>query len=396
MTEIYLKPREEKRIARGHPWIYRDEVDTGRTPLADVEPGGTVDVFSHRGRWLGSGYANPRSVICARLVTRSRAHPWCGSLIVHRLKVAVGLRERWFERPFYRAVFGESDGLPGLVVDRYGEVCVIQITTAGMEVRREEIIGAIEKVLKPAAILLRCDQEVRSLEGLEKLTEPALGVVPPEIELEEHASVFRVPLLEGQKTGWFYDHRDNRARLLPSVRGLRVLDLFSYLGAWGIQTAVHGAEHVVCVDSAARAVERIHANAERNGVSARVEAVRSDAFAALQQLRADHNRFDVVVLDPPAFIKQKKDARQGLDAYRRLNQEALRVLARDGLLMTCSCSFRLSRETLTDTAIRAARHVDRHLSLLYEGGQAMDHPIQPMMPETRYLKALLFRVLPRS
>ncbi|MDH3280102.1 MAG: class I SAM-dependent rRNA methyltransferase [Gammaproteobacteria bacterium] len=395
MAQVYLNKGEEKRLARGHPWIYRDEVDTGRTPLADLAPGQVVDVFSHRGRWLGNGYANPKSLICVRVVSRNREYPFCASLIVHRLKVALGLRERWFDRPYYRAVFGESDGLPGLVIDRYGDVCVIQITTAGMEVRREEIVGAVEKVLRPAAILLRCDQDVRSLEGLEKFTETALGVVSAEIELHEHNTGFRVPLIGGQKTGWYYDQRDNRARLLPAVRDLRVLDLFSYLGAWGVQAAVHGAEHVLCVDSASQAVDRIRANAKVNRVDERVEAVRMDAFDALEQLRADNRRFDVVILDPPAFIKHKKDTRQGLDAYRRLNQEALRVLTRDGLLMTCSCSFRLSREALMDTAIRAGRHLGRQLSLLYEGGQALDHPVQPMMPETRYLKALMFRVLPR-
>ncbi len=394
-AQIHLKKHADKRVARGHAWVYRDEIDTRKTRLADLDPGQTVDVFSHRGRWLGSGYANPKSTIIARVVSRNRDHPFCGSLIAHRLKVALALRDRCFGEPYYRAVFGESDGLPGLVVDRYGDVCVVQITTAGMEAQREAVLRALGKAIRPVGVLFRCDQEIRVCEGLSRYTETAAGHVPQEIELTEHRCRFGVPLLAGQKTGWYYDQRSNRAHLLSAVRGARVLDLFCYTGAWGIQAAVHGAERVVCVDSSAHTVQRISANAKLNGVAHVVRALRMDAFSALEELREDGQRFDIAVLDPPAFVKTKKDAHSGGNAYRRLNQAALRVLARDGLLMTCSCSYHFSREALLDTVGRAARHVDRHIALVYDGGQPADHPVLPAVPETRYLKALLFRVLPR-
>lgn len=397
MTEFHplrLKRGEERRLRAGHLWVFSNEVDVEATPLKTLEPGAPVVIEDCRGHALGTGYANPHSLIGARLVSRDPKHPFGPSLLVHRLKVALALREALFERPFYRLVHGESDGLPGLVVDRFGAVLVAQITTAGMERQREAVAAALEKVLKPAAILFRNDTSIRTLEGLGLYVESALGTVPEEVELEENGVRFRAPLLGGQKTGWFYDHRDNRARLARYVAGRRVLDLFSYLGGWGVQAAVAGAAGVLCVDASAPALERVHGNAALNGVTERVATLQGDAFEALKALREARERFDVVVLDPPAFIKRRKDVKEGVAAYRRVNQAAMQVLGRDGILVSCSCSFHLQRDTLRDTLLGAARHLDRNLQILEQGHQGPDHPVHPAIPETEYLKAFFTRVLP--
>lgn len=391
---LKLKRNEERRLRAGHLWVYSNEVDTDATPLSGFEPGEPVEILAHSGRVLGTGYVNPHSLICARLLSRDPQHPVSRSLLVHRLKVALALREALYDKPYYRLAFGDSDFLPGLIVDRYGDVLVAQLTTAGMERMKADVVAALEKVVKPRAILLRNDSPIRAMEGLENYVEPALGEVPEAVELVENGVRFRAPLLTGQKTGWFYDHRENRARLMRYVRGRRVLDVFSYLGGWGVQAAVAGASEVVCVDASAGALERLGENAALNGVAERVTVRAGDAFDVLRSLREAREKFDVVVLDPPAFIKRKKDMAQGVAAYRRLNQMAMQVLAPDGLLVSASCSFHMPGETLLQVMLQAARHLDRNMQVLEQGHQAPDHPVHPAIPETAYLKAFFARVLP--
>ena len=391
---LRLKRNEERRLRAGHLWVFSNEVEVDTTPLKTLEPGTPVVIEDYRGQPLGTGYANPHSLLCARLVSRDPKHPFGPSLLVHRLKVALSLRESLFPEPYYRLVYGESDGLPGLVVDRFGAVLVVQITTAGMERARDAVVEALEKVVKPAAILLRNDASVRGLEGLENYVESALGTVPETAELVENGVRFRAPLLTGQKTGWFFDHRDNRARLARHVAGKRVLDLFSYLGGWGVQAAVAGAAEVLCVDASAPALALAGENAGLNGVEDRVRTLEGDAFEVLRDLRAAREHFDVVVVDPPAFIKRRKDLKEGVAAYRRLNQMAMQVLGRDGLLVACSCSFHMPRETLLEGLLGASRHLDRSLQILEQGHQGPDHPVHPAIPETDYLKAYFARVLP--
>ncbi|MEJ1404211.1 MAG: class I SAM-dependent rRNA methyltransferase [Candidatus Sedimenticola sp. (ex Thyasira tokunagai)] len=391
---LRLKKNLDRRLRAGHCWVYSNEVDTAATPLKEMAPGQSVDILSHQGKWLGSGYANPHSLICARLVSRDREHPLTASLLVHRLKMALGLRRRLFAKAYYRLVFGESDGLPGLVVDRFGDYLVVQITTAGMEQMKQEIVAALEKVVKPAAVLFRNDTQIREMEGLERYVEPALGDWPEQLEVEENGVHFQVPSREGQKTGWFFDQAANRQRMAPYVGGKRVLDVCSYVGAWGVQAAVQGATDVLCVDASATALDAVDANAALNGVTEKVAGLQGDAFDALRELRAERQRFDVVMLDPPAFIKRRKDIKEGTLAYRRLNQLGLQLLSRDGMLVTSSCSHHMSRDSLLQVVQQAARHTDRSLQLLEQGQQGPDHPIHPAMPETAYLKAFYLRVLP--
>lgn len=394
LQPLRLKKHEDKRLHAGHGWVFSNEVDTQATPLDRFAPGEPCRIEDASGRPLGTGYVNPHTLICARLVSRDPELTLDQSLLVHRFNVALGLRDRLFERPYYRLAFGDSDNLPGLTVDRFGDVLVAQVTTAGMERVKTEIVAALTKVLKPRAILLRNDSSARALENLPSYVETALGEVPEWIEVEENGRTFEAPLARGQKTGWFYDHRLNRARLGAYVRGKRVLDVFSYLGAWGVQAAAAGAESVLCVDSSALALEGVARNAARNGVADRVTTRDVDAFEMLRELRAAREKFDVVVLDPPALIKRRKDIKEGTQAYRRLNQMAIQVLARDGILVSCSCSYHLERDVLLDLLLKSSRHLDRFLQIVEEGHQGPDHPLHPAIPETGYLKALFARVLP--
>ncbi len=393
LPALRLKKHEERRLRAGHLWIYSNEVDTTRTPLQHFTPGQAVRIEDYRGHPLGTGYVNPHSLICARLVSRDPKHVLDRSLLVHRLNIALSLRQRLFSAPYYRLVHGEGDGLPGLVVDRFGDVLVAQITTAGMEQQKQAVVEALEKVLKPSAIVLRNDSGTRKPEGLERYVETALGELPEAVLVEENGARFHIDPLGGQKTGWFFDHRMNRARLQHYAKDLQVLDVFSYIGAWGIEAALAGASEVTCIESSAAAVDRLHANAELNGLGERVVSVQGDAFEALKQLRRDRRHFDLVIVDPPAFIKRKKDFKEGLNAYHRINQMALQVLAKGGYLVSASCSWHLGREQLRDTLLKASRHLDRSVQITEQGHQGPDHPVHPAIPETDYLKAFFLRVL---
>jgi 23S rRNA (cytosine1962-C5)-methyltransferase len=392
-AELRLNKDQERRLVAGHCWIYSNEVNTQATPLKSFESGQAVEIVGHSGRWLGYGYVNPHSLICARLVSRNRVHPLTPSLWVHRIRTALTLRERLYAAPFYRLVFGEGDGLPGLVVDRYGDLLAVQIATAGMERARGDVIAALEQVLRPKVIVLRNDTGARELEGLGTAVEMVLGQAPETLELTEHGARFLVSPLTGQKTGWFFDQAENRARLPRFGAARRVLDLCSYIGAWGVQAAVRGAERVLCVDSSETALERVAENAVRNKVVERMSALHGDAFDALRQLREARERFDLVILDPPAFIKRRKDEKEGTQAYARLNRLGLEVLEPGGLLVTSSCSFHMDRDTFLRTVQGAARRAGRTLQLLEVGQQGPDHPIHPAIPETAYLKTFTFRVL---
>jgi 23S rRNA (cytosine1962-C5)-methyltransferase len=388
---LRLKRGEDRRLTAGHLWVFSNEVDTEATPLVRFAPGDFVKIESDRRRFLGYGYVNPRSLICARILSRDPHQVIDKSLLVHRLQVALSLRRRLFEQPFYRLVHAESDGLPGLVVDRYDDVLVAQAGTAGMERLKPEITAALEKVIHPKGLLWRNEGAARELEGLPQYVETGLGEIPASVEVPENGLKFRVPLSEGQKTGWYFDQADNRQAFLKYVAGARVLDVFSYVGAWGLAAARHGATDVTCVDASAQALDLMQANAQRNEVTA--SAIKGDAFDVLEQLHAAHERFDVVVLDPPAFIKRRKDIPKGQAAYRRLNQLGLQLLARDGLLVSCSCSYHLEEADLLAALQKAGRHVGRTVQVLEFGGQAADHPVHPAIAETRYLKALFCRAV---
>lgn len=391
---LVLKRGEDRRLRAGHLWVFSNEVDTARTPLRELQPGDPVVVCDDRERPLGAAYANPHSLICARLISRDPQRSLNEALLVHRLNRALELRRRHFDEPYYRLIHGDADGLSGLVVDRYGDICVIQPNTAGMDRALPALVSALERVLAPAHILVRGDSPLRELEGLPQTVHWATDPGPETLTVRENGLTFEIPATTGQKTGWYYDHRTNRSRLPPYVDGLRVLDVFSYTGAWGLQALAAGATSMTAVDRSPAALDQLQANAERNGLAPGVTCVEGDAFEVLQALRQDRERFDAVILDPPAFVKRRKDLRAGLAGYRRLNQLALQVLAHDGLLISASCSAHVDERQFTDAILAGARHVDRSFQVVERGGAAPDHPEHPAIPETRYLKALFARTAP--
>ncbi|MDD5322226.1 MAG: class I SAM-dependent rRNA methyltransferase [Methylococcales bacterium] len=390
--EIYLKKNEDKRLRKGHLWVFSNEIDTKRSPLEQFSPGDLVQVKSDDGKVMGTAYINPQALICARLLSR-KPNLKCGaSFFKERLSTALALREKLFDKPYYRLVFGESDGLPGLVIDRFDSVLSVQITTAGIEQHKEALFAALIELLHPAAIILKNDTNQRQLEGLGMETEIAYGKLPDPLIIEENGAQFKIDILNGQKTGWFYDHRCSRALVANIAKSQRVLDLFSYTGAWGIPAAIAGASEVTCVDASESALALAKENALLNQVEDKMHFVRSDVFEFLKLARLENQLYDIIVLDPPALIKRKKDFKQGYEAYRRLNHLALQVLSRSGILVSASCSYHLSRENLHEILRSSGRHIDRHLVFIASGGQGPDHPVDPAAPETDYLKTFFCSV----
>ncbi|UQY36935.1 class I SAM-dependent rRNA methyltransferase [Pseudomonas fulva] len=396
LPSLRLKANADRRLRAGHLWVYSNEIDVAVTPLNAFEAGDQAILEAAGGKPLGIVALSPNNLICARLLSRDVKHVLDKSLLVHRLNVALSLRERLFDQPCYRLVYGDSDLLPGLVVDRFFDILVVQLASATMERHKEDVLAALIQVLKPSGILLKNDSAARDAEGLERYVDTAFGVVPEWVALEENGVKFEAPVIEGQKTGWFYDHRMNRARLAPYVKGKRVLDLFSYIGGWGVQAAAFGASEVFCVDASAFALDGVERNATLNGFAEKVTCVEGDVFAALRELKAAEERFDVVIADPPAFIKRKKDIKNGEAAYRRLNETAMRLLNKDGILVSASCSMHLEEDNLQNILLTSARHLDRNIQLLERGAQGPDHPVHPAINETRYIKSLTCRLLPNS
>lgn len=389
LPPLRLNPNAERRLRVGHAWIFSNEIDIARTPLKGFEAGQLAAVIDARGKPLGIAYVNPASLIAARLLTRRSESIIDQAWMQRRLQAALDLRQTLYAEPYYRLVHGESDGLPGLVVDRYGDVLVLQSATAGMERLLPLVIETLQALLAPRGILLRNDGGARALEGLPAAVE-TIGEVPDEIEVSESGQRFIVPLREGQKTGWFYDQHDNRDRLARYARGRRVLDVFSYVGAWAVRALAQGATSVTCIDSSATALAFAERNAALSGQP--LETRRGDALDQLKALRAEQRQFDLVVVDPPALIKRKKDFEAGLEHYAALNRAALQLLTPGGILVACSCSFHLAAEDLQRVLLREVRHARGRLQILETGGQGPDHPVHPAIPETRYLKAFFCRL----
>lgn len=392
LPPLILQKGAERRIRAGHLWVYSNEVDVRRTPLTAFAPGQQAQLQAANGKPLGTLFVNPHALICGRLISRDPTQGMTPALLARRLAQALALRARLFPKPYYRLVFGDSDGLPGLVVDRFGDTLVVQISSAGMEGLRDALVEALEALLQPACIVFKNDGKMRQVEGLPEYVEAVSGDVPACVVLEENGVRFEAPLRHGQKTGWFFDHRLSRQRLQAYAPGLRVLDVFSYLGGWGLQAAAAGAQSVVCVDSSAQALDGVMHNAALNGLSG-VSTLHGDAFEVLRQLCDDKARFDIVVLDPPALIPRRRDIAVGEAAYARLNELGLRLLDRDGLLVSASCSMHLQRDRLLDIVRASGRKIDRFVQVLEQGHQAPDHPIVPAIPETDYIKALFVRSL---
>jgi 23S rRNA (cytosine1962-C5)-methyltransferase len=388
---LHLKKDEERRLLAGHLWIYSNEIDVVSTPLKNFQPGDLVYIETQRGKKLGVGYVNPKTLLSARLLSRNVDEIIDQAFFEKRFQNALNLRQLCFSEPFYRLVFGESDQLPGLIIDRFDDIFVVQISTSGMERFQEVILEALITKFNPKGVLWKNDVANRELEGLPQYVKIAFGNVPDVILLYEDQIKFFAPLTEGQKTGWFYDQRNNRARLSHYVKNKSVLDVFSYVGGFGICAAVCKARDVLCVDSSRVALDLLTENARENQVSDRVSTLLSGAFSALKQFVQDHRTFDVIILDPPALIKKRKDMQEGIVAYQRLNALALSCLNPNGILLTASCSMHLSKDQLLNV-VRKASLKTRDVVVLETLHQAQDHPIHPAICETDYLKGFVLMI----
>lgn len=389
MNRVNLQSGREKRLLQGHRWVFSNEV-VGR--LTDLEPGSWVEVFSSRGVSLGTGYVNPYSLIAVRLVCPPATEP-SREFFLNLLKDADARRRRMYPgSTCYRLIFGESDGWPGLVVDRYGDILVYQVTTLGMA-RMEPLIQ--ELLLEWGspwikALVYRNDVPVRNLEGLPLERGVAWGELPEKLWVDVDGLELSVSPLAGQKTGLYLDQRDNRQALRNAVEGRRVLDLFCYNGAWSLAAARFGAAETVGVDESAEAIAQAQANASRNGFADRCAFRQGEVFRTIKTVGKD--AFDVIILDPPAFVKSRSALPDAIKGYTDLNRRALLLLRSGGLLVTCSCSYHLTEALFWDVLLQAAQASGRRLRLLEARGQAKDHPVLLAMPETYYLKCFILEV----
>ena len=392
LRTLTLRKNEERRLLAGHLWIFSNEVDVAKTPLTGFAPGECARVESAQGRPLGSAYVNPGALIAGRVYCQNATRPLDAELLRLRLADALALRQALYPTPYYRLSFGESDMLPGLVIDRFGDVLAVQIGTAGMERVRAEIVEALTELLQPTGILFKNDLPGRELEGLARSVEIAAGTVPDEAQIEENGCRYIFPLAGGQKTGWFYDMRQTRAEAASLAAGRHVLDVFSYAGGLGVACAKAGAASVTCLDASETALDYAQQAAELSGVAEHFSTLRGDALDAMRGLKAEGRRFGLVSVDPPAFVKRKKDMEKGLTAYRTANKLALELVEDGGFLVACSCSQHVGRDDLRKVLCGAARDAGVRLQILRQCHQAADHPIHPSMPETEYLKGFLCRV----
>ncbi|HJQ56209.1 MAG TPA: class I SAM-dependent rRNA methyltransferase [Vineibacter sp.] len=386
---VLMRAGEDRRLRQGHPWAFSNEILMEPATKA-IAPGAPVVLRAASGEALGVATFNPHSLIAARLVSADAATRLDRSLIEDRLASALRLRTRLYAgTPHYRLVHAEADGLPGLVVDRYGGLCVVQLNTAGMERLSDDIMAALDSVVAPDAVLLKNDSSTRQLEGLPLEAHVAKGEVGGTIDLTENGARFVCDPAGGQKTGWFYDQRDNRALVASFAQGARVLDAYAYAGGFGVLAAVNGAAEVQLVDRSQPALDLAKQAAALNGVETRCQFHRAEVFEELARRGSDGERFDIVVCDPPAFVKSRKDLKPGAQGYRKLTRLAAPLVAPDGLLFVASCSHLVDPPLFADQVRRGLHDAGRTARVLRATGAGMDHPVHPSLPETAYLKGLL-------
>lgn len=384
IPSIRLERGRAERVRSGHPWVFSNEIAGA---VRDLPEGGTVDVLDHRGAFLGRGHANPSSLIAVRLLSRRKRedidHP---AFLAHRIREAIAYRQTVQPgRRSLRLVHGEADGLPGLHVDRYGDVLAVNLTTAGMEARRDVLRGALREVLEPGAAVLRCDGIEREREGLDPEHGAWFGEIPDHVDIDEHGVRFRVRPLQGQGSPHFYDQATNRARAASLCADRRVLDVYSHDGAWALHALVGGARAAIAVDRAQDACERAQVNGDLNGVGDRLLILKDEGKRTLQGLLDAQERFGAVMVDPPPFATSKKAVPGALEGYRDLNRIALALVEPGGLLFTSSHSRPVGEGPFVEALHQAASEIGRRLRIAHRGEQAPDHPIDPVLRESRFL-----------
>jgi 23S rRNA (cytosine1962-C5)-methyltransferase len=383
---IRVKPREGRRARAGAPWMFSNELAMSAEAKA-LPPGALVNVLGDDGHVFGTGFFNPRSLIAVRLIDAVADAAANAAFFATKLKRALALREQLFATPCYRLVNAEGDGLPGLTIDRFGDACVVQITAAGMEAARAALLEALDSVLKPTDVILRADTPARSLEGLDNYVTAAKGEAG-RFAVDENGVRYFADLKSGQKTGWYYDQRDNRAFMASLAKGKSVLDAFTFSGGFALAAAQAGAADVAGLDSSAPALALAEEAAAANHLSAKF--IKCDVFEELARLAAANERFDVVIADPPPFVRSKKDLETGAKAYRKLARLSASVTAPGGIVFVASCSHNIPAERFASECATGIARSGRTLRLIRQSGAAPDHPIHPMLPESAYLKACVY------
>jgi 23S rRNA (cytosine1962-C5)-methyltransferase len=386
MKTVKLRQKEERRILRGHPWVFSNEL---LQPVGECSPGEVVDVLDFSGRFLGRGYINPHTLIAVRILTRKREEIDSG-FFRRKISAARTLRTMLGFGESFRAVFSEGDGIPGLIVDKYADTLVVQSSTAGIDQMLENIISALKEEYSPQTIVLRNDTASREIEGLTQEERIVHGTVPGPVTIEEFGIRYHVDILEGQKTGFFFDQRENRQVLKDYVRGRRTLDCFCYVGAWSLTAAHFGASDVIGLDSSEKAIKLASENAALNGLSVQFEI--ADVFEELRRLGKDRERFGCIILDPPAFVKSRAKVREALKGYKEINLRAMRLLEPGGVLVTCSCSHHIDQDLFIEMLIDAAYSAGRQARMLETRSQARDHPMLLAARETQYLKCAVLLI----
>jgi 23S rRNA (cytosine1962-C5)-methyltransferase len=388
---VTLNAGRQKRAEQGHPWIYSNEIQLDAAARA-LPPGGLVTLMTAEGRRLGVASFNPHPLVSARIFDRDPGRSIDRGFFAARLRRALEIRSRLFVDPFYRLVHAEADGLPGLVIDRYGEVLVCQLNSAGMARLEPELLAALDLVLRPSSIVLRNDSPARIAEGLPLETRSLGGAIAGPLRVRENGIDFLADPTGGQKTGWFFDQRPNRAAVAALALGQRVLDVYSFTGGFGVLAAARGAAEVTLLDRSAPALALAEEAARLNGVEVRIVPRQGEAFETLEALVAAKERWDVVVLDPPAFVKTKKDLGPGSRGYRKLARLGAGVTARGGYLFIASCSHNMPLDGFAEAVRQGVNDAGRTARILMTGGAGPDHPVHPSLPESAYLKAFLLAV----
>ena len=386
---ITLQAGHSHRLRAGHPWAFSNEIVMDAATKA-LPAGSLVSVIDAGGEKLGVGHFNPHSLIGLRLLTRDADAVIDAGLIARQLKKAAALRDALIGAPYYRLIHAEADGLPGLIVDRYGDVFAIQANTAGMERLLPLILEAIESLFSPRAVVLKNDSPVRKLEGLELYDRVAVGELSGPVELVENGARFLADLVDGQKTGWFYDQRDNRAAIAKLAKGRSMVDFYTYAGGFAVQAALAGATRVVAVDRSEGSLALAAGAAKLNEVA--METVRADSFAEMERMAAAGEKFGVVVSDPPAFVKSKKDLSAGAKGYRKMTRLAAALVEPEGFLLVASCSHHMPAHQFADEVRHGLSLAGRSGRIIRTAGAGPDHPLHPSLPESAYLKALILQL----
>ncbi len=391
MLSICLKKESVKDFSKGNPWIFKGMINM-TSESETSEAGGLVQILDHRTRPLGIGYLNPNNVLACRVLSFQPNIVINQQFFHHLFSKALEKRRKLFDRDFYRLVHSESDNLPGLVIDRFGDIIVCQTSTMGMEKLKPLWLPALTAILNPKTIIFRDDVPARKKEKLPAEVSVYLGEVPEYIEVQEHNRLYYANLLTGQKTGWFYDQRANRTYLSGLVESKTVLDLYSHSGGFGIAAAKGEAAHVTMVDSSALALELAKKATILNSVEKLCGFIQADAYDYLELCVKENRQFDVVMADPPAFIKERKYIMSGLKGYQKLAFLCASVTGKDGIFCIASCSHHASEHSLKRSVEEGISKAGRKYKLIHKAGADKDHPIHHALPESSYLKFLAYKL----